>query len=114
MKWINLKLLVITILLFLPVVSIAVPPGTYLDNRGRVKAHVDQSGTIISRVESDGSINVRFAVTEEHSDGTFVTHNNLGVDNHDNAWWVENGKVYMRLGSQINLGGRTNVLVREE
>lgn len=92
---------------------LAVPPGIYLDNRGNVKAHVDQSGKEISKIESDGSVLIRYSVIRENPDGSFSTHNNVGVDEHNNAWWEENGKIYLRLGREIKLGNRSSVLVRE-
>ena len=105
------KLLAICVALFISAEALfAVPSGVYCDNRGNRKVLVQ--GNTIYCLDSDGNVTRTFEVVQENSDGSFlvkivVNGQPYGYPVNDNAWWSENGKIY------LNLANQPRTLVRE-
>ena len=84
---------------------LAVPSGIYCDKRGRRNVLI-QSNTIYN-LDSDGKVMSTWMVVRENSDGSFaikpvVNGQPVGSANPNNAWWTENGKIYLNLATQLN------------
>lgn len=100
-----------TILLLLLLVStiataLAIPPGAYCDDRGRVRYVVDRSGNEVYVVDShDGSVSLTLLVVREElaEDGqtTIVIVQTKGMSVHSRLeYWTENGETYLHNGLQ--------------
>lgn len=82
--------------------ALAVPPGSYVDNRGRVKAIVHQNGKEIYLINREGKVYMTFEVISEdeisESKGTFVVRDiRTEFTQRRNSYWVENGVLRMNL-----------------
>lgn len=85
----------------------AIPAGEYYDNRGNLKVLVAQDGKTVHCLDSNGKVRSTFMVTKEESNGRFfvkrVFNGQLvGAENPNNAWWRENGKIYLNLTNQAS------------
>lgn len=92
-------------------VLLAVPAGVYCDSRGNKKVLVQSDGTIYC-LKNNGEIRSTWIVVREESNGRFsikmlVNGQAYGSANSNNAWWRENGKIY------LNLDNQSGTLVRE-
>ncbi len=80
------------------IAALAVPAGTYYDNRGNLKAIVSQNGKEIHLLDNQGNVRRTLTVTSERNDGTFTVNDpSTGITHSRNAYWTENGAVLMNL-----------------
>ncbi len=82
---------------------LAVPDGVYCDNNGKAKVLV-QSNTIYC-FDNDGKVRSTWQVVNEEANGRFsvkpvINGSPVGYANSDNAWWSENGKIYLNMANQ--------------
>lgn len=90
---------------------LAVPAGMYYNNRGQQKVLIEPDGTIYC-LDNNGNVRSTWKIVKEDSDGRFyiktvINGQTVGNANSDNAWWSENGKIY------LNLAMQSQTLVRE-
>lgn len=90
---------------------LAVPTGVYCDNRGNRKVLIQSDGTIYC-LDNDGNVTRTLRVVKENPDGSFLTKLVIngqvyGEPISFNAWWSEDGKIY------LNLANQSRTLVRE-
>lgn len=78
----------------------AVPPGVYYTNRGVQRALVSDNGRTIYVLDRNGNVTHELQVTNEKSDGSFATRDTkTGITHsiYENAWFQENGKIYLNV-----------------
>lgn len=95
--------LFVSILISIPML-LAVPTGTYYDNQGRMKVLVQPDGTIHC-LDNNGYVRSTWKIVKEDSNGRFyikpvINGQPIGAANSDNAWWNENGIIYLNLANQ--------------
>lgn len=77
--------------------AVAVPRGCYYD-RGVHKAIVNDAETIIYVLDREGYVKHELIILNEESDGRFkVRDTKTGIEHYQNAWWEENGNIYLNL-----------------
>lgn len=84
---------------------LAVPTGVYCDNKGRRVALIQSDGRIYC-FDNNGNVISTWKIVQENSDGSFlikpvVNGQAVGYANPDNAWWSEDGKIYLNLANQL-------------
>lgn len=84
---------------------LAVPAGIYRDDRGRRVVLIQSDGTIYC-FDNEGNVRSTWRVVREDPDGRFyiklvVNGQVAGYENSDNAWWSENGQIYLNLANQM-------------
>lgn len=100
------KFILATIMVFFSVLSaMSIPSGTY-SSGGRYgnKVFVDNSGKTLYVLDKEGNVLAEWAVIEEiRSDKgyIFVLKSKLGAVLKRNAWWKEDGQVYMNMEGQL-------------
>lgn len=82
----------------------AVPAGEYYDDEGRLRVMILRDGTIYS-IDRNGHTTSTMKVVREDSDGRFyirlvVDGQPVGYENSNNAWWSEDGNIYLNLANQ--------------
>lgn len=82
---------------------LAIPSGVYCDSRGKQKVVVQ--GETIYCLDNSGNVRSTWMVVNEESNGRFsikpvVNGQPYGSANSDNAWWNENGRIYLNLANQ--------------
>lgn len=82
---------------------LAVPNGVYCDDNG-IRKVIVQYDTIYC-LDRDGNVRSTYTVVREDANGRFyvkLVYNGqaVGAVNSNNAWWSENGKIYLNLDNQ--------------
>lgn len=106
------KFILVTIMAFFSVLSaMSIPGGTYSpDGRYGNKVFVDNSGKTLYVLDKEGNVLAEWAVIEEtRSDKGyfFVLKSKNGAVLKRNAWWKEDGQVY------LNMEGQPNTLIKD-
>lgn len=95
------KLALIVILCIGTLLSVlAVPSGAYSDDRGKNKVLVT-SNQEIHLLDKDGKVRFSLTIIKENPDGSFTTKDKLGNTYERNAWWKENGEIYLNLHHKL-------------
>ena len=94
-------MLLVVLLFATAFAAMAVPRGLYSDNKGKNQVLVSDNGQI-HFLDANGNVTKTLEVVKENSDGSFVTKDiSNGVTFVDNAYWYEDGVLYLNLAQKM-------------
>ncbi len=102
----RMKKFLIFIMLLVSTVTaaLAVPPGSYVDNRGKLKIIVHQNGTEAYYFNNNGQRILTYEILGEYYDsdkGVYVVRVRVQGQNTEvpACYWKENGEVYFNIST---------------